>query len=207
LSGENSGIVTDLQKTKKGRYSVFVDGEFLYSLDGETLLKNDIRVGKTVDFDDLARIKEESDLYKAREKAYDLLSYRPLSGGELKSKLRKSFEADVCEQIVQQMQQVGLLQDDDFACRLAQELYEYRHMSINFIRQELYKRGIGGEICDQVFSLCDFDDQVSIAALLDKKYAQKLQSDPKKVIAALQRKGFAYRDIISQIQLGEDDEY
>ena len=204
---ETSGVVTDLQKTKKGRYSVFVDGEFLYSLDGETLLKNDIRVGKVVDYENLAKIKEESDLYKAREKAYDLLSYRPLSGGELIEKLRRHFDRDICERVAEQMKELGLLQDDEFAMRLAQELYEYKHMSCAFIKQELYKRGIRGETCEKVFSLCDFDDEVSISALLSQKYALKLRTDPKKVIAALQRKGFAYRDIVSKIQLGGDDEY
>ena len=37
------GEITGLEKTKRGRYSVFVDGEFLWSLDGETLLKSRVR--------------------------------------------------------------------------------------------------------------------------------------------------------------------
>ena len=203
----NIGTVTELQKTKKGRYSVFLDGEFLFSLDGETLLKNEIRVGKQFDPDKLQQIYTESQLYRAREKALDLLSYRPLSGGELKNKLRKSFEEEICVQVVNSLRETGLVQDSEYAIKLACELYEYRHMSVSFIKQELYKRGIRGEICDQVFSLCDFDDGASIAALLQTKYAAKLKQDPKKVIAALQRKGFAYRDIANKIQLGEYDEY
>ncbi len=203
----NIGTVTELQKTKKGRYSVFLDGEFLFSLDGETLLKNDIRVGSRFDLDKLQQIYTESQLYRAREKALDLLSYRPLSGGELKTKLKKTFDEEICAQVVASLRDAGLIQDSEYAIKLACELYEYRHMSVAFIRQELYKRGIRGEICDQVFSLCDFDDGASIAALLQTKYAAKLAQDPKKVIAALQRKGFSYRDIANKIQLGEYDEY
>lgn len=207
MSEITTGKITDLQKTKKGRYSVFVDDQFYYSIDGETLLKSEIRVGKELTYDYLAQVQQESDLYKAREKAYDLLSYRPLSAGELVDKLKRSFPVEICVQVAKQMQSIGLVEDGEYAKKLALELYEYKHLSANFIRQELYKKSIGRELCEQILSLYEFDDSASIAALLQGKYAAKLKTDPKKVIAALQRRGFSYRDIMGQINTGEQDEY
>ena len=70
------GEITGLEKTKRGRYSVFVDGEFLWSLDGETLLKSRVRPGAVLEYAYLEEVKAQSDAVGCREKALTLLGQR-----------------------------------------------------------------------------------------------------------------------------------
>lgn len=41
--------ITALKETKRGRMAVFFDGEFDFSVDDETLLRHDLKVGKRLD--------------------------------------------------------------------------------------------------------------------------------------------------------------
>ena len=66
--------------TKRGRYALFdEDGQFLFSVDGETLLKNNIAEGTALTAPALCARREESDERRAKDKALRLLSLRILA--------------------------------------------------------------------------------------------------------------------------------
>ncbi|MBO1680612.1 regulatory protein RecX [Bittarella massiliensis (ex Durand et al. 2017)] len=190
------GEITGLEKTKRGRYSVFVDGEFLWSLDGETLLKSRVRPGAVLEYAYLEEIKAQSDAVGCREKALSLLGQRAYARGELVERLCRDWPRPTARQVVAQLEEAGLVSDGDYALRLADELYRYKHLSRRFIELELQRRGIAPELCREVLESGNFDDGESIRALLEQKYAARLggRSDRQKVLAALARRGFAYGD-------------
>ncbi|MBU5420447.1 recombination regulator RecX [Acetanaerobacterium sp. MSJ-12] len=190
------GEITGLEKTKRGRYSVFVDGEFLWSLDGETLLKSRVRPGAVLEYAYLEEVKAQSDAVGCREKALTLLGQRAYARGELVERLCRDWPRPTARQVVTQLEEAGLVSDGDYAFRLADELYRYKHLSRRFIELELQKRGIDPALCREVLDAGGFDDGASIRALLEQKYAARLgdRAQRQKVLAALAHRGFGYGD-------------
>jgi len=75
-------------------------------------------------------------------------------------------------------------------------------MSLPFIKQEMFKRGVPSEIISEVLSETEIDNVSSITELIMGKYRNKLNAEngKEKVIAALMRKGFSYSDIKSAFE-------
>ncbi len=205
--------ITQLQETKKGRFSVFADGEFLFSVHKDTfLLRPELAVGRQVTVETLEEIRLEDEALSCKEKALTLLEYSSHSAGRLAEKLRRHYPPETVEQVVQRLRELGLLDDLDYGRRLAADLLNLRGYSLGRVRQTLYQRRLDKETIDQVMGeLSDIDQIAPIVALVNKKYLQKLR-EPRgreKVAAALQRRGYRYdeiREALSQVTEGLFDE-
>lgn len=205
--------ITQLQETKKGRFSVFADGEFLFSVHKDTfLLRPELAVGRQVTVETLEEIRLEDEALSCKEKALTLLEYSSHSAGRLAEKLRRHYPPETVEQVVQRLWELGLLDDLDYGRRLAADLLNLRGYSLGRVRQTLYQRRLDKETIDQVMGeLSEIDQIAPIVALVNKKYLQKLR-EPRgreKVAAALQRRGYRYdeiREALSQVTEGLFDE-
>ena len=205
--------ITQLQETKKGRFSVFADGEFLFSVHKDTfLLRPELAVGRQVTVETLEEIRLEDEALSCKEKALTLLEYSAHSAGRLAEKLRRHYPPETVEQVVQRLRELGLLDDLDYGRRLAADLLNLRGYSLGRVRQTLYQRRLDKETIDQVMGeLSEIDQIAPIVALVNKKYLQKLR-EPRgreKVAAALQRRGYRYdeiREALSQVTEGLFDE-
>lgn len=205
--------ITQLQETKKGRFSVFADGEFLFSVHKDTfLLRPELAVGRQVTVETLEEIRLEDEALSCKEKALTLLEYSSHSAGRLAEKLRRHYPPETVEQVIQRLRELGLLDDLDYGRRLAADLLNLRGYSLGRVRQTLYQRRLDKETIDQVMGeLSEIDQIAPIVALVNKKYLQKLR-EPRgreKVAAALQRRGYRYdeiREALSQVTEGLFDE-
>ncbi len=205
--------ITQLQETKKGRFSVFANGEFLFSVHKDTfLLRPELAVGRQVTVETLEEIRLEDEALSCKEKALTLLEYSSHSAGRLAEKLRRHYPPETVEQVVQRLRELGLLDDLDYGRRLAADLLNLRGYSLGRVRQTLYQRRLDKETIDQVMGeLSEIDQIAPIVALVNKKYLQKLR-EPRgreKVAAALQRRGYRYdeiREALSQVTEGLFDE-
>ena len=205
--------ITQLQETKKGRFSVFANGEFLFSVHKDTfLLRPELAVGRQVTAEQLEGVRLEDEALSCKEKALTLLEYSSHSAGRLAEKLRRHYPPETVEQVVQRLRELGLLDDLDYGRRLAADLLNLRGYSLGRVRQTLYQRRLDKETIDQVMGeLSEIDQIAPIVALVNKKYLQKLR-EPRgreKVAAALQRRGYRYdeiREALSQVTEGLFDE-
>lgn len=205
--------ITQLQETKKGRFSVFVDGEFLFSVHKDTFLtRQELALSRQITVEALEEIRLADELLSCKEKALTLLEYSSHSAGRLAEKLRRHYPPETVEQVVQRLRELGLLDDLDYGRRLAADLLNLRGYSLGRVRQTLYQRRLDKETIDQVMGeLSEIDQIAPIVALVNKKYLQKLR-EPRgreKVAAALQRRGYRYdeiREALSQVTEGLFDE-
>ena len=205
--------ITPLQETKKGRFSVFVDGEFLFSVHKDTFLtRQELALGRQITVEALEEIRLADELLSCKEKALTLLEYSSHSAGRLAEKLRRFYPAETVEAVIQRLTELGLLDDLDYGRRLAADLLNLRGYSLGRVRQTLYQRRLDKETIDQVMGeLSEIDQIAPIVALVNKKYLQKLR-EPRgreKVAAALQRRGYRYdeiREALSQVTEGLFDE-
>ena len=137
--------ISRIAKTKQGRFSLFDEnGDFLFSIDGETMVKNHVREGAALDAASLEALKEQSDTRKAKDKALGYLSLRDHASGELYDKLCRKFDARSAAAAVAEMQRLGLINDENFARHRAKYLAD-QNRSPREIRRRLAEKGIDRE--------------------------------------------------------------
>lgn len=198
--------ITQLQETKKGRFSVFADGNFLFSVHRDTFLTcQELAVGRQVTAEALEEIRLADEELSCKEKALTLLEYSSQSAGRLAEKLLRFYPRETVDRTVARLIELGLLDDLDYGRRLAADLINLRGHSLGRVRQELYKRRLDRETIDRVMEeIGDLDQIGPIVALVEKKYLKKLRDDRgwEKVAAALLRRGYQYdeiRDALAQV--------
>lgn len=205
--------ITRLQETKKGRFSVFADGEFLFSVHKDTfLLRPELAVGRQVTAEALEAIRLEDEELSCKEKALTLLEFSSQSAGRLAEKLGRLYPGETVEKTIARLTELGLLDDLDYGRRLAADLLNLRGYSLGRVRQELYRRRLDKDTIEQVMDeIADTDQVGPMVALVRKKYLPKLRESRgrEKVAAALQRRGYQYdeiREALAQVLEGLPDE-
>ena len=127
--------LTQVKETKRGRYALFFDGEFAFSLDEDTFAMAGLHTGDELEEWQIHDLQTKSDTRKAVDKAMDLLALRDHAAGELYQKLCRSFDPHSAAAAVAKMQELNLLDDAGFARRRAAEL----------LRKRKSRRGRGGK--------------------------------------------------------------
>ena len=187
--------VTELRKTKRGRISVYVDGEFATVLHPEVAAQSGLKAGAETSPEKLGRLVEESLFRMAKEDALRLLDYRAYPKGQLAAKLvEKKYPPEVARQAVDRMEELGLVDDRQYAEAFARELAETRHASRRMIREKLMQKGVDRLLIDEALEGLEFSEEEELAELVRKKYLSRLGEDEgeRKVIAALARRGYPY---------------
>ncbi len=201
-------LLTAVETTRRGRCALFGDGEFLFSVDPETFAKSGLAEGDTLEEETLARLREQSDLRAAKDRALLLLSGRDHGAQELFQKLCRSFDDHTAAAAVAEMQRLGLLDDAAFARRKAESLAA-KHKSRREIAAKLASIGIDRPLIEQALSsIAQEDETETIRPLLERQYRSKLAAGGReKVLAALVRRGFRTRDAIAAVDrfLAEED--
>ena len=203
--------ITRLSETKKGRFAVFADGEFLFSVHKDIFLaRPELALGKNLPVELLEEIRLEDEAWSCKEKALTLLEYSSRSAGALAEKLRQHYPPETVEATIQRLTELGLLNDLDYGRRLAADLLHLRKYSLGRVRQALYQRKLDREVIDEVMEELEDTDQIGpIVELVQKKYLPKLREPQgrQKVAAALQRRGYGWDDIREALrQVAEKDD-
>ena len=199
--------ITSIEKIKKGRYSLFIDGDFLFSIHKDIFLTNNIEVNTEITVEQLEELRQKDEIYSCKQSALDILSHAAKSSGVLRDKLREHYSEDAVDIAIERMEELGLIDDYDYAKRLTKDYINLRGYSKMRIKNELYKKKIDRYIIDDVLSECIADDEIApIISIIEKKYYNKISSreDRQKTIMALQRRGFMYDDIKSAIKIIEE---
>ena len=199
-------IITDIKPARKKLCSVYIDGEYAMKLDAQTLDENCIGVGTTLDDERLHEIIKESEYRRAKERALWLLSSHDHSSGALAEKLRREASEETVEAVVARMEELGLINDEDYARRLAHDLLYIKKMSARGALYKLMEKGVDKELAQSVLEEFDVDPVEQIAELIERKYAEKLGDEKslRRTVAALQRLGYSWGDIKSALERFEE---
>ena len=193
--------ITDIRPLRKGLSAVYIDGEYALSLDTQTLLEHRIDIGREFDDEELHDLIESSNERRAKEKALWLISYRSHSKKELRDKISRTCDRQSAEKAVERMEELGLVNDRDYAERCAQTLIFTKHMSKRGAAMELRRKGIESEIIDEVLDDIEVDEREQIQAVIERKYP-KIDDEKirRRAVAALQRLGYGWEDIKAVIE-------
>lgn len=192
-------LVTALEPRRKSMTAVYLDGEFAMQLDTMTLLENKIKVGMEITDEQLHNLIKKSETSLAQEKALYLITYRDHSRKELENKIRRSYSSETAEEIADKMQELGLVNDEEYARKYATELLHKKHMSPKAIAYKLKEKGISSEIISLITQELDYDPLDEIREILERKYSDYSQNEKvkRRAIAYLQRMGWSWSDIKS----------
>ena len=202
--------ITDIKKTKKGKFALFSVDRFLFSVDETVLVSNHIEMGSVLTVFELERIRRESDIDKAKEKAFSLLGFKQYSTKQLRDKLLEKYDENTADCVIRRIEELGYLNDRQYAEALVNGVITAKNMSPKAARNYLYSKGISKEITDELMENYSGNEIEDIRELLERKYRRYDLSDPdqrKKVTASLFRKGFRLSDIAEAIGSMEVDDY
>ena len=201
--------LTQISETKKGRYALFFDGEFAFSLDAGTFADADLHQDDELEPWQIEELRKKSDTRRALDKAMDFLALRDHAAGELYDKLCRKFDPHSAAAAVARVGELGLLNDEDFARRRAAELLRKRK-SRREILLDLNKNGIDRDTAAAVVeALGDEEEDPDLAsarALVQRQYATRLaQGKEPQVAAALARRGFSHAVIRTVLAEARDE--
>lgn len=175
-----------------GRYNIYVDGKYSFSLDELQLVQNGLHSGLEISEAQLEQLKSESDFGKNYIRAVDLISRRLRSEREIRDyAFRKQWTKSNTERVIERLKARGYLDDRRFAELFFSSRHQSGRYSLKRIRLDLVKKGISSDIIDD---LCRANgDSAALLKLINKRINK--YDDENKLIAYLARNGFRYDDI------------
>jgi len=107
-------------RERRGRAAVSVDGEHFAVLDSEVAARYGVSEGAVLSEEELGEARIAGERPLAMERALNALSYRARSAGELRTRLlRAGFAPGTVETVLDRLQELGYLDDGEFARNLA----------------------------------------------------------------------------------------
>lgn len=202
--------ITAIESRRKGLCALYIDGEFAMKLDTEVLLAHRFDVGREINDEQLYECIQASDNKRCKDKAMWLISFRDHSRKELIDKLKKDYGEESCENAVNRLEELGLIDDGRFARRYTADLINLKHLSERGVRQKLREKGIDRDLIDEVLDEFVIDEEDQIRTVIEKKYARSLSDEKgrRRAVNALSRLGFSYASIKSVLnEYAEIEEY
>jgi regulatory protein len=178
-SGQNSvseslqkQTITDcrVNKKRKDRYSVFLNGEFAFSIGEITYHLFPIIKGETLTPKQIEIILRHEEFEKAREQVLRLLSRRMRSEYELVVYLKRNkFDSATRRRVIAYCNEHGYLDDLEYARIFIRDKQNLNRYGFNKIRYLLAKRGISREIIESLADSQDRDEEFKIGLNLAQK--------------------------------------
>ena len=187
-----------VKEGKAKKIHIYIDEEYRATVDSDYWYSEKFRNYKEINEEELTELLNAVSFRRAYNKGLDFLSRRPYGTKELIKKLcEKGHEKEYAEKACERLFELGLLNDEEYARILANDLLERKNYSIKRIKQELAFRGIGREIIENTIDLLDNDPVSRIIILIKKKYINKINDEKgrKRTVDALMRLGYSYSDI------------
>jgi regulatory protein len=193
-----SNIITAIviQKRNKERVSVFLDGEYVFSL--PMIEATHLKKGQTLSDTEIAQLKTIDERHKAFDAAVRYLARRPHSIGEISAKLRrKQFDDEIIAHAIQRLQDLGYVDDLEFARFWVRDRTTFRPRGPQALRAELRQKYVPHAIIDEVVAEIDMMDAARRVA--QKKAAslrgRDRQTFRRRLGGYLSRRGFTYETV------------
>lgn len=190
--------ITDIRQQQKrsDRYSIYMDGKYVFSLGELELLNSGLKIGKELSQEELAELKDTAKLDKAYDRALNYIAIRRRSEWEVRQYLkRKDYDQEVIEEILARLQAKGYIDDLAFAAAWVESRRLLKATSKRRLQQELRAKRVGDDVVRQALAQDETDEQEVLRELVTKKRQQTRYQDDLKLMQYLSRQGYNYDDI------------
>ena len=210
----NDRIITALepQKNHPNRRSVYADGEFVFGIDEETCVKTGICTGKRYSAEELERIREEAEVFDAKNYGFRLIAARRYSVYTLEKKLKERGYSDATVSAVSaRLTELGYLNDEEYAKSYVNDAVTLKKKGSRLIARELAAKGIAREVIDRVIeqSKTEHGEEDLLTQLIRKRLTDPSDRKAvKRVFDYCLRRGFGYEEVAHAMrQYTEEEEY
>ncbi len=212
--------ITLLERQKKNpqRYNIYLDGEFAFGADEDTVVNFRLLKGKEISDEELEKILFETEIGKLMERMYGLFSRRQRTEREVREYMRnlsfkrklkdlEEISAVIIDKVVDRLKSKSLLNDSQFATEWLLARQSSKKKGAIAIRSELMQKGVSKEIIDQLMNdnITEENEQKLAIQALEKKLRSFRLLDKKdftqKALQFLIRKGFTYetaKDVVEE---------
>lgn len=206
----------EVQKNNPHRFNIFLDGQFAFGADEDTVVNFRLIPGKVIEEVSLQKILFEVEVGKLMERMYSLFNIRRRSEKEIRDYLknlsfkRKMKEMEqissiVVESLIEKLKQKKMLDDQQFAKSWVEARRRSKNKGVIAIKSELFQKGIDKEIVAQVLNGLTQEGEEDLAIKAIEKKMRGWKGLPKiefkkKAYGFLQRKGFTSDIVITVIE-------
>lgn len=195
------------QVKDKRRCSIFIDGRFYCGMKLEVAIKNRLKVGQSINKEELDRLQLETEKSEAVDRAMTHLSSSPKTEREMRTFLaKKGYVGAVVDFVVEKLKGYGYLGDGAY-CRSYLEGASGK--SKRAMEAELLRRGVDRTTVEE--ELADYsDDEEEIFALLEKylRGKERTRENIYRGCRYLISKGYDYDKVKSACgRMGDGEDY
>jgi regulatory protein len=191
-------IVTRLQKQQRrqDRVSVFLDGEYAFSLALDLAIE--LHRGQELNEDEIERLRTRDEVRSALDRAMRFLAYRPRSAAEVSRYLREKEVSEAAQHsVLQRLRELELVDDVAFAQWWVENRLQHQPRGAIALRSELSARGVPSEVIEEAIS--DLDEE-GVASGLAVRRAHRYEgldrrTFDKRLGGYLRRRGFSYEAV------------
>ena len=192
---------------RRPRFTVWLDGSAWKTLDGETVLRANLRVKQSMSPGDLERIIELDETLRARQAAGGYASRSPHSRRELEDYLEKrGFSRLAREHAIGMLNKTGMIDDNQMASRIIRTRRRSKY-GPRRIQAELLARGIPSDLVRASLeeSAKDINPTSECLELIRRRAMRFRTADPttleRKLTEFLLRRGYEYQTVNEAISL------
>ncbi len=158
--------------------------------------------------------KQKLTTEQTKEKALNLLEYRAHSRLELFDKLKHFAEIDTVNEVLDMLEEGGLIDDETYAYEFAHDLMLLKFFGPARVKMELAKRGIKDEKAETAIARAEEEvglPEERLERLMEIKYKKTLTDEKniKKTVNSLFRLGYGYdmiKEVIYKVKEDFEDE-
>lgn len=186
--------ITAFKRQKKHLTGLILSDGREILLDNDTCTDFCLKQDAEITEERLQELIYDSEYRRAKSRALWYLDRADRTEKGLYRKLSEAgFDKKVSAAVVARFVEVGLLDDRRFAENFAERCKDANISPRETVRK-LYEKGIPYDMAKETVSETETDEETQIRALIEKKYARKLELEngAGKVYAALIRKGFSF---------------
>lgn len=189
------------QVKRAGRYSIFVEDKYAFSLSETALLEHKLASGQELTPSQLREFKKLSSEDKLYNQTLRYVAMRLRSEWEVEFYLtRKDASPPLVKEILNKLSIIGMIDDTKLAKAFVNDRQLLRPTSRRKIITELRKKHIAEEIINQVLAERSDTDQPALRAVIERKRQQSKYHDDQKLMQYLARQGFSYGDIKTALE-------
>lgn len=167
-------LVTKILKIhrERNRFEVYIDEKPAFRVSEAVLTKTGLYTGKPIDEATVQQIVLADMRERAHQAAVNFISYRPRSSKEVIDKLtRKGFTQDLARQVVEQLRDLKLLDDLEFARMFVRDKLRGKPMGKALVRRKLLEKGVSFQMTERVLKeyITDENEQEAAKLLATRK--------------------------------------
>lgn len=188
-------------RERRGRARIFVDGEFWAEIDANVATERGFHEGVALSHEELQEARIAGERALAMNRALNFLGYRARSEREVRDRLRRyGYEDATVEAVVGRLEELGYLDDAEFARAAARE--KARKYGPRRVSAELRRGGVDAETAEEAIAeaFAGRPEREAAYEAVSRRYNTSEGSDAlaRRVYGFLMRRGFS-ADICAEV--------